>query len=125
MKIEKIGIVGLGYVGHAIYNFFKDHYQVIFFDPKNENASSREEVNACDLGIVCVPTPVAEDKSCDISLVEETLEWLETPLILMKSTVEPGTTDRLREETGKRIVFSPEFSGESTYWSPYLFDRDV
>ena len=125
MKIKKIGIVGLGYVGTAIYDFFKDHYEVIFLDPEKENSSSKEEINTCDLGVVCVPTPIAEDKSCDLSLVEETVNWLETPLILMKSTVEPGTTDRLREETGKRIVFSPEYSGESTYWSPYLFDDDI
>ena len=124
-KVKKIGIVGLGYVGTAIYDFFKEHYEVIFFDPEKENSSSKEEINTCDLGVVCVPTPIAEDKSCDLSLVEETVNWLETPLILMKSTVEPGTTDKLREETGKRIVFSPEYSGESTYWSPYLFDNDI
>jgi len=50
---------------------------------------------------------------------------LETPVILIKSTIEPGTTDRLRRETGKRIVFSPEYAGEGRYWSPYKFDKDM
>jgi UDPglucose 6-dehydrogenase len=60
-----------------------------------------------------------------VSIVEKVVNDLETPIIVMKSTVEPGTTDRLIAETGKHIVFSPEFAGESVYWSPYKFDRDM
>lgn len=125
MTVKKIGLIGRGYVGKAMHNFFKDHYEVLVYDPQYEFSVTKEEINKCDLGVVCVPTPMADNKSCDLSIVEETLEWLETPLILIKSTVEVGTTDNLKEKTGKRIVFSPEFCGESTYWSPYLFDTDV
>ena len=121
----KIAIIGLGYVGNAMYNFFRDHYDVIFFDPGKEGSANRVQINECDLGVVCVPTPMANDKSCDLSIVEETIGWLDTPLILLKSTVELGTTERLKKKTGKRIVFSPEYCGESTYWSPYDFHTDV
>lgn len=84
-----------------------------------------DDVNSSDAAIVCVPTPRKESGECDISIVEETIEWLETPLIIIKSTIEIGTTSRLIEMTGKPLVFSPEYAGESTYWSPYDFHTEV
>lgn len=91
--------------------------------------ATKEYINKnCNLAIICVPTPMAKDGSCDTSIVEEVVAWLETPLILIKSTVEPGTVYRLNEQyrelnTGdrlKHIVFSPEFIGESTYYNPIM-----
>ena len=29
----KVGIVGYGYVGNAFYNFFKNHYETVIYDP--------------------------------------------------------------------------------------------
>jgi nucleotide sugar dehydrogenase len=63
-----------------------------------------------------------ENGQCDTSIVEESVAWLteQNPdsLILIKSTVEPGTTDRLKETYGGRIVFSPEYVGEGKYFTP-------
>lgn len=111
----KIGIVGYGYVGKAMFEYFRTHYDVIYYDPYVAGSCTKEEINACDLGVVCVFTPSKEDGECDVSIVEYTMEWLNTPLILIKSTVKIGTTERLIRATGKRIVFSPEYIGESTY----------
>jgi len=120
--MKKIVIIGYGYVGQAMFNFFKDHYEVCFYNPDKKGTVTKEEANKCDLGVVCVPTPVAEDSSCDTSIVEETLDWLETPLILIKSTIPPGTCGKLRNKTGKNIVFSPEYIGEGLYWvNPYKY----
>ena len=81
----------------------------------------KETINKiCNLSIVCVPTPMAEDGSCDTSIVEETIKWLKTPYILIKSTIAPGTTDYLKKKYGKRIVFSPEYTGMSTYYNPIM-----
>ena len=113
----KIGIIGSdGYVGKAIYNLFKDHYKVVCKDKEGDYS----KINECDLGVVCVPTPMKEDGSCDTSIVEEVIHNLKTPLILIKSTIPPRTTEMLKK-TGKRIVFSPEYIGESKYWLPYEF----
>lgn len=129
----KIGIVGYGYVGQAMYRFFKDHYDMVIYDPFYEPKEdeylpimNRKDLFQCDVALVCVPTPMKKGTNfCDVSLVEESVGWIESPLILIKSTVEVGTTERLKRETGKRICFSPEYCGESKYWSPYAFDTDV
>jgi len=142
-SIKKIAVIGYGYVGKGTVRLFKDHYLVVakdldkeFIFDENEGQiilESAEDdysrINDADLAVICVPTPTIDGdgpfKGCDISYVETVVKRLETPVILIKSTVEPGTTDRLRRETGKRIVFSPEYAGEGKYWSPYKFDKDM
>jgi UDPglucose 6-dehydrogenase len=130
MKInKKVGIVGYGYVGKAVFDFFKDHYETIFYDPHMDGSATKDELNACDLALVSVPTPMSEDGRADTSIVEETMEWLATPLIVLKSTVPPGTTKSLIEKYNKRIVFNPEYIGEGNYevpfWKEHPHPRDM
>ena len=96
----KIGIVGQGYVGTAVKTVFEKHYDILTYDVKNtlSNISSLEElVRTVEVIFVCVPTPRSEDGSCDISIVEEAFEWLDTEVLVIKSTVEVGTTERLSD----------------------------
>lgn len=135
---NKVGIIGYGYVGQAMHKIFPD---ALVYDKAhwNEDESQctelgrrliaenpglilakRDGINlSCKLAIVCVPTPMTEDneefKQVDLSIIEEVVGWLKTELILIKSTVPPGTTDRLVAETSKRIAFSPEYIGEGKY----------
>lgn len=122
----RIGIIGYGYVGKSMYQFFKKHYHTIWYDPYIEHSCTKDEINECDLAIVCVMTAANPDGSCDTSIVESTIKWLSTPLILIKSTIPPGTTDRLIVESGKGICFSPEYIGESEYdTGQYNFNKEV
>jgi len=119
-----IGIVGLGYVGTLVRNFYGDRHHVFCYDPKFK-CHTQEEINNCEIVYVCVPTDPKEDGSCNTDIVEKTVEWIEAPIIVIKSTVEPGTTERLRQKTGKNIVFCPEYEGESSYWTPYKFHTEL
>lgn len=112
---KTIAIIGYGYVGKAFAEMIKNHYQVLTFDPNLESSATKEEVNKADLGVVCVPTPIKKDGLCDTSIVEQILEWLDAPVILIKSTVAVGTTERLKKQFNKRIVMSPEYVGEGKY----------
>lgn len=126
--MKKIAIIGYGYVGKAFYNFFSKHYECMIYDPYiigPINGSTKDEVNTCDLAVICTPTPQNEDGSCNISSVEETIQWLSTPNILIKSTVEVGTTKMLIEKYKKNITFSPEFAGETKHWTSTKFTKDV
>lgn len=122
---KSVGIVGYGYVGKAMHEFFANHYDVKIHDPLKEDSNTKSEINECDLALICVPTPMNGGGSCDTSIVEEVAGWISTPLVIIKSTVPVGTTDILAEKHNKRFVFSPEYCGESTYWSPYAFHTDV
>ncbi len=120
---KKILVVGMGYVGKVVFSFFIDHYDVTGYDPYQEQFKVKP-TGKFDLAVVSVPTQPKDDGSCDTSIVEEVIGWIDAEVILLRSTIPPGTTDMLKEKTGKRIVFSPEYVGEGKYWSPYKFDND-
>lgn len=116
----KVAIVGYGVVGQAYSQLFPD--AVIYDPPKELNdpksnfkSATKEEVNACDIALVCVWTAQKDNHELDTSIVEDVVDWLETPLICIKSALQPGTTDRLVEKTGKKIAVSVEFIGEGSY----------
>lgn len=127
----RVGIVGYGVVGKALGKLFgyipaggtsgKSSRGGTFVYDKLargvSDAKSREAIQSCDLVFVAVPTPESIDGSADLSAVEEVVGWVEPPMCL-KSTVPPGTVDRLIAATGKRICFSPEYVGE-TAWHPW------
>lgn len=135
----KIGIVGYGFIGRAMLELMARRYsvvavnsrQIIDFAPVDAKEQERiDAMNSCDLAIICLPTPMGgpgEFKEADLSAVEWWLERLTTPLILIKSTVPPGSTRKWREKYGKRIVFSPEFIGEGKYYTSlrYLHPTDT
>lgn len=104
-----IGIIGAGFVGQALLKLF-GHGPV--YDPA-KNLTDKDAINRCRAAFVCVPTPTAPDGSCDTSIVEEVIGWIKSDIIVIRSTVAPGTTDRLRQKSGKRIVFQPEYIGET------------
>src|SRR3972149_10163266 len=117
--MKKIAIIGNGYVGKAYQKLFPDAY--VYYRHGNEESTkeSREKVNSAELSIVCVPTPMNQDGSCDTGIIEEVIGWVTTPLILIKSTIPPGTTKRLKEVSGKRICHSAEYVGEGGYFVPF------
>jgi UDPglucose 6-dehydrogenase len=143
MEKKKVIVIGYGYVGKAMVSMLKSHYYVYIYDPaylpeewnnkiKFPNSfgldaestqfireNEIEELSKdCTLNVICVSTPRSDDGSCDISAVEWAIPKLQGP-ILIKSTIEVGTTDMLKQKYQKRIVFSPEYIGESKYWQPY------
>jgi len=119
-----IGIIGYGYVGKIVAKFFEGRYDVKISDPLYKDSVDAQTINTCDLVVIALPTPMDDHGVCDTSIVEEVLGWVDAPLILLRSTVPPVTTDRLQVLTGKHIVFSPEYVGESKYWTPYSFHTD-
>ena len=118
----KVAIIGAGAVGRGMAQLFPD--AVLFDEPKG--IGTREQVNACDAAFVCVPTPRAEDGSCDTSIVEDVVAWVEAPLIVIRSTVSVGTTARLAAKHPKKsIVFQPEYGPAETPDHPFNDLRKV
>jgi UDPglucose 6-dehydrogenase len=118
MKKNKIGIVGSsGMVGGALKGYFqtKPDYSLFLYD-KFKNEGSMEEVNKADYIFICVPTLTTEKGECDTSIVKEVVSQIKgNKIIIIKSTVIPGTTDNLQDEfLQHKFLFNPEFLTEVT-----------
>lgn len=111
MSKPKVGCVGVGVVGGAMQKLCGP--DTVLYDTKPGYTQDKSAVNDCDVVYINVPTPMRADGSCDTSIVEDVVSWVKAPLILLRSTVSPGTTDRLREKYNKRVVFQPEYLGET------------
>lgn len=110
-----VALIGNGYLGKA---YAKVHKDAVIYDPYSEEHkdTTKEEVNKCDIALVMVPTDPKISGELDMTIIEEVVGWLETPLILIKSALMPGTVDRLVKKTGKKIAVSVEYIGMGNYF---------
>ncbi len=110
----KIGIIGKGFVGNAIFQGLNHYYdlKVYDIDPKR-SASTFEEAVGSDLVFLCVPTPMHKDTGeCDLSYIESVFEKVDQTtcscIFVIKSTVPVGTTKKLNEKYKNiKIIHSP------------------
>jgi UDPglucose 6-dehydrogenase len=119
-KTIRVSIFGGGFVGRACYDTFNsdklwDKFQVRLYDlnPERSLNTYEETVKECDVAFVAVPTPTDfERKVCDTSIVEKVVAGIRENNadceIVIKSTVPPGTTEKLAKLHGK-VFFNPEF----------------
>ena len=124
-----IGIIGQGYVGTAIKSGFEKHYDLETYDKFSSSKSTinlPDMVADCGVIFVCVPTPMNKDGSCHTDIVESVVveidQWTERywnpirPTVVIKSTVPPGTTNRLHKKCkGIDVIFNPEFLTEMNF----------
>jgi UDPglucose 6-dehydrogenase len=111
----RVAIIGMGTVGHAMAELFEGRAELVTYDIATTREYPKVELAECDFAVVCVNTPEMPDGSCDTTRVEEAVATLPLDRVLLRSTVSPGTTDRMARATGKRICFAPEYVGESPY----------
>lgn len=115
-----IGIIGQGFVGNAVYQKFKNYYNVLTYDKfkTDHNSTLEEVVKGSNYIFVCLPTPMNTDGSCNTDIIESVLDEVnqittEDKVVIIKSTVVPNTTVRLNEKyESLNIVFNPEFLTE-------------
>jgi len=141
-----IAVIGQGFVGGSLTTVFVERgFDVYAYDKSGRYAkgalpshgdtaagypSSVKELVLDNEGgstpgfsnvyFVCLPTPMFEDGSADLSIVESVLEELAAipgeRIAVVKSTVPPGSTDLWNEKFGPQglhVIFNPEFLTEA------------
>jgi UDPglucose 6-dehydrogenase len=119
MNKPKIGVIGVGFVGKAIVHGFSLYADLKVYDKFQTGLNTLEEtIKESDYLFVCVPTPMNDDGSQDLSCIYEVMENINKlnasrKIIIIKSTVIPGTTRKLSEKYKDHLfVFNPEFLTE-------------
>jgi UDPglucose 6-dehydrogenase len=133
-----ISVIGQGFVGGSLTTVFSEKgFNVIVYDKAGKAAPGANDYRPSSLSdlvkftesqegfsgiyFACLPTPMFEDGSADLSIVEGVLDELSTipgeRIVVIKSTIPPGSTEKWNEKyssTGLRIIFNPEFLTERT-----------
>jgi len=117
LSYKKIGIIGLGFVGGAILQSFREkNIDVIGYDKyKNGGIGNLLDILLCDIAFLCLPTLFSNDtQTYDKTTIYEICEYLEqfnyNGLVVLKSTVEPETTNKVAEKYNSlKICHNPEF----------------
>lgn len=129
---QTIGIIGQGFVGSAVYEGMKNHFEVLAYDKDVNKFSNVKSIQAVvsrsEITFLCVPTPMRKNGSCDLTIVRNALNEIamvsafegQKYIIVLKSTVPPGTTEQLNSEyPNLDIVFNPEFLTEANAVDDY------
>ncbi len=117
-NIKQVGIIGQGFVGNAVFQKFKNYFNVLTYDLDLEKCNSDLEsiYTNCSVIFVCLPTPMNKDGSCNVSVVESEIEKINKnskSIVVVKSSVIPGTIEDFNSKYKNiQIVFNPEFLTE-------------
>lgn len=117
--MKTVLIVGIGNIGGRLYR----EYNKLSPDRYDPIKGFNEKKDICyDFAFIVVDTPMLLDGSCDLSAVYNAISETNANVYVIRSTVPPGTTEKLKAETGKRIVFCPEFYGTTQHSDENTFD---
>jgi nucleotide sugar dehydrogenase len=132
----KISIIGLGFVGNAMYESFqiKNNGKYIFYGYdkyKNGGIGTIEECINSDIIFLALPTLFNEEKKeYDKSIIIDVLEQLKnnnySKIIVIKSTIEPQTTNYLQEIYDKMLfIHNPEFLTARTAFEDFHNQKHI
>ena len=138
--MKTIGIIGQGFVGSAVFEGMLHAFDIVSYD-LNPNIGIRGTLRSCtniplEQGyqrvldetdgpiFICLPTPMNKDGSCHTGIVCNAVEMLddlskEKRVVVIKSTVPPGTTMSLDANCANHICFNPEFLRETSAFEDF------
>lgn len=119
-SMNKIGIIGYGFVGEATGTGFakSSKNKIYWYDKFKKSPNTLDEVICnSEFIFICLPTPMFRDYSgMDMSIVEGVIDEIAPKLsgtnkmLIIKSTVLPGTTKKLQNKYPDiNFAMNPEF----------------
>lgn len=115
--MNKIGIVGAGFVGTAVNEGFNKNCKKFLVDPKLKTTLKDLANFNPEFIFICVPTPMGHDGKQDskilINVLKEINELFSNAVVIIKSTVLPNTVSKI-SSLYTNLVYNPEFLREKT-----------
>lgn len=116
-------IVGYGVVGHNLSKEISKLNPDIYDKYKTDYNTKRNIKYG--ITFICVDTPLLSDYSLDTTEVKNAILDNDSEIYVIKSTCPLGTVERLKQETNKRIIFSPEYYGGTQHCNNFEFDFTI
>jgi len=112
-----IGIIGNGFVGNAMHQGLRGHYNVLVYDTDPEKSpNSIRELDEAKYVFLCVPASTTIEGKLDLSIVKSAISDLAgEKIIIIKSTLTPSAAEEIAKAfPDKEFVYNPEFLSERT-----------
>lgn len=121
--MKKVLIVGFGVVGRNLSEEIKSLKPDIY-DKYKKEYNSKKSIKY-DIAFICVDTPLIENNNLYIDEVKNAINDNDSEIYVIKSTCPLGTVEKIKKETGKRIIFSPEYYGGTQHCNNFNFDFTI
>lgn len=110
----------MGFVGGTSHYFFSQKFECVGYDKfKEEYSDNFSKLTDCDVIFLSLPTPMQKTGGIDLSIIRgslselSSLQFKKKPLIVLRSTIVPGSTDSMAKEFPQfKFAFNPEFLRE-------------
>jgi len=126
-NIYKIAVIGCGVIGGALIKWIEENtsHKVLKVDPAkghNDNISQAQAI------FISIHIPTELDGTQDLTTLKEIIKNCPNVPIYIRTTLLPGTCDKLSKELNKDVNFMPEFLTERTavedfYNQPMVFSN--
>lgn len=127
-----IGIIGLGFVGGAMFKSFSEKgVSIVGYDKyKNGGIGNLEGVLNCDIVFLCLPTLFNEElKEYNKGPINEVCLALEKNkykgVVVVKSTIEPETINKLSKKYNLKLCHNPEFLTARTAYEDFHNQKHI
>ena len=114
MNLIKIAVVGCGVIGNALINWLEKNSpetKILKIDPyKNYN----DNINEADVIFISIHIPTEDNGEQNLDILKEIIKSAPNVPIFIRTTLLPGTCDKLSKEFDKKIYFMPEFLTQRT-----------
>ena len=112
----KLGFIGQGWIGKNLADHFDARgFDTVRFAKEEPYTKNEGAIKECDIVFVAVPTPTTPS-GFDDRILRNVLQYVgEGQSVVIKSTIIPGTTDKLVKEYPHLFIFhAPEFLREAS-----------
>ncbi len=115
-----IGIVGCGFIGGALKKWLEEHNPSVNILVSDPYKGYNDDVTKADVVFISIHIPTEKDGTQDLTVLKEIINNLPTDKpIFIRTTITPGTSDKLSQETGRQVYFMPEFLTERTAYEDF------
>jgi UDPglucose 6-dehydrogenase len=118
MKLN-VGIIGCGVIGGALKRWISEHNpecNLLISDPAK---GFTDDISIADIFFISIHIPTELDNTQNLDPLREIIKRFPDKPIFIRTTIIPGTTDLLKKELKKNIVFMPEFLTERTAYEDF------
>ena len=123
----KIGIIGVGMVGRPLALFFQEvggrlRGRDLFLFDTDPAKGYADDPNRADVIFIAVPTPRGAEGAAELGALGDAFSSVRgEKIIVIKSTVPPGTTEAFQKKYPRhKVIFNPEFLTEAHAWENTL-----